>query len=492
MRCQSIIVALMLVLSTMALGGSVYADEPAKEAETAKEIKDKDYELFKLFVDSFEQIDRNYVKEVDRRELMEAAIQGMLRKLDPYSNYISPENLRAFSDSVEQQFGGIGIQVTIDPATHRLTVAAPLPGAPAQKAGVRPGDIITDIESESTKDFDIEDAVKLLRGQPGEPVKIKVLHRGESEPVEVTIVRDIIRVATVRGLSYKEDGSWSYFVDEEHKIAYLHLTTFSRNSYDELKEAMETLSEAGIKGLILDLRFNPGGLLSVATEISDMFVEEGKIVSTKGRNTQEQVFSAKKHGTYSDFPMVILVNRYSASASEIVSACLQDHKRALIIGERTWGKGSVQNVINLDYDDSALKLTTASYHRPSGKNIHRFPGAKDEDEWGVMPDEDYMIRLRDREIGNLHSHLAERELFKPLDDEEKNEDKEPKEPFADRQLEAAVAYLAAKIDGVVPPKPTTPAKEDGDNDEVAKKDDAKVPDTEEEPKPEPEPEAKPE
>lgn len=133
MRCQSIIVAWVLVLSTMALGGPIYADEPAQEAETAKEIKDKDYEMFKLFVDSFEQIDRNYVKEVDRRELMEAAIQGMLRKLDPYSNYISPENLRAFSDSVEQQFGGIGIQVTLDPTTHRLTVAAPLPGAPAQK-----------------------------------------------------------------------------------------------------------------------------------------------------------------------------------------------------------------------------------------------------------------------------------------------------------------------------------------------------------------------
>ncbi len=490
MRYKSLIVAIIMVFTAGVLCGPVISDESSQ----AEKEHDKDYELFKLFVDSFEQIERNYVKEVDRRVLMEAAIQGMLRELDPYSNYISPENLRAFSDSVEQQFGGIGIQVTIDPTTNRLTVASPLPGAPAHKAGVRPGDIITDIESESTENFVIEDAVKLLRGEPGTPVKIKVLHRGESDPVEVTIVRDIIRVATVRGIGYKEDGSWNYFIDEEHKIAYLHLTSFSRNTYDELKEAMATLSEAGIKGLILDLRFNPGGLLGVATEISDMFVDEGKIVSTKGRNTEEQVFSATKAGTYSDFPIVILVNRFSASASEIVSACLQDHKRALVIGERTWGKGSVQNVINLDYDESALKLTTASYHRPSGKNIHRFPGAKDEDEWGVMPDEGYNIRLRDAEIGRLHQHLAERELFNP---EDESAGEEGEKPFVDRQLDAAVAYLKAKIDGVEPPKPPASDSKEEDKDEIAKKDDA-PPKTdanakpESEPEPQSEPEPKPE
>lgn len=466
MRYKSIIVALLLVFTTVAISHRGLSEETAKDKE-----QDKDYELFKLFVDSFEQIDRNYVKEVDRRELMEAAIQGMLRKLDPYSNYISPENLRAFNDTVEQQFGGVGIQVAIDGA-NRLTVASPLPGAPAHKAGVRPGDIITDIEGQSTENFTLEDAVKLLRGEPGEPVKIKVLHRGDTEPVEVTIVRDIIHVATVKGMSYKDDGGWNYFVDEEHKIAYLHLSSFSRNSYDELKEAMQTLSEAGIKGLILDLRFNPGGLLSVATEISDMFVEEGKIVSTKGRNTEEQVFTATAAGTYKDFPIVILVNRYSASASEIVSACLQDHKRALIIGERTWGKGSVQNVINLDYDESALKLTTASYHRPSGKNIHRFPGAKDEDEWGVMPDEHYNLRLSDQELLDLNRNLAERELFRPNEKSENDSEK----PFVDRQLDAAVVYLKAKIDGVEPPLPTAPANENAvakSNKADEKPDDAK-------------------
>ncbi len=453
MRQKSMIFAVMLVLVALIAGVPARAEE-----------KDEDYELFKLFVDSFEQIEHNYVKEVDRRELMEAAIQGMLRKLDPYSNYIGPENLRAFSDTVEQQFGGIGIRVTVDEA-NRLTVASPLPGAPAQKAGVKPGDVITDVESESAEDFTIEDAVKRLRGKPGTPVKIKVLHIGESEPVEITIVRDIIRVATVSGAEYNEDGSWDFIIEPEHKIAYLRLSSFSRNSTDEFKEALETLTKAGMKGLIIDLRFNPGGLLSVATEISDLFVKEGKIVSTKGRNTQEQVFTAHEQGTYSDFPIVVLVNRFSASASEIVSACLQDHKRALIIGERTWGKGSVQNVINLENDKSALKLTTASYHRPSGKNIHRFPGAKDEDEWGVVPDEDYKIRISDQEWQRLYKHLGEKELFKP--DEE-----EPQEKFTDRQLDIAVEYLAAKIDGVTPEKPVIPAEtEKKKEDSVVKKDD---------------------
>jgi len=458
MRFQSILIA--LALSLTALGSAPLAAE-----ET---VRDKDYELFKLFVDSFEQIERNYVKEVDRRELMEAAIEGMLRKLDPYSNYIDPDNLRAFSDSVEQQFGGVGIRVTVEPGTNRLVVASPLPGAPAHKAGVKPGDVITDVEEESTEDFTIEDLVKRLRGKPGTPVTIKVLHRGETESVPITIVRDTIQVATVHGEAYKEDGSWEYYVDPKRKIAYIHLTSFSRNSADELRAALDELTASGVKGLILDLRFNPGGLLGVAAEISDMFVDEGMIVSTKGRNTEEHVISAHSEGTYEKFPMVVLVNRYSASASEIVSACLQDHKRALVIGERTWGKGSVQNVINLDYDKSALKLTTASYHRPSGKNIHRFPGAKDEDEWGVMPDEDYRIRLSDRELEQLHLQLSDRELFKPGEEEE---EKPEGEGFTDRQLAKAVEYLSSKIDGTTTPKPDQAAAEtEPKKDAVAKQD----------------------
>lgn len=442
MRLRPWGLALALVIVAFTTACPVHADE-----------KESDYELFKLFVDSFEQIDRNYVKEVDRRELMEAAIKGMLGKLDPYSNYISPESMRAFNDTVEQQFGGVGIQVTME--QQRLTVATPLPGAPAYKAGVQSGDVIAEIEGNSTEGITMDEAVDLLRGKPGDPVKIKVLRSGSPDLIEITIVRDIIRVATVLGINYNDDGSWNFMLDPEQKIGYVRLTSFSRNSGKELSDALETLTKAGMKGLILDLRFNPGGLLSVATEISDLFVEEGKIVSTKGRNTEERVYSAKQPGTLTDFPIAVLVNRYSASASEIVSACLQDHKRAVVVGERTWGKGSVQNVINLEDDESALKLTTASYHRPSGKNIHRFPNAKPEDEWGVMPDEDFKIRLDTQELRDLQTSFVQRDKF-PQDDTEKMN-------FVDRQQNRAIEYLVAKIAG----KPVPPLADDKDS--VAKK-----------------------
>lgn len=462
MRLRPFLLVVALMFVGMASAGPTLAND-----------KEKDYELFKLFVDSYEQIERNYVKEVDRRELIEAAIQGMLRKLDPYSNYIPPENLRAFSDTVDRQFGGLGIQVNLDEKTNRLTVTVPLPGTPAQKAGMLPGDVIAEIEGKPTDGFTIDDAVKVLRGKPGTPVTIKVARAGTPDLIEMTIVRDIIRVATVQGISRLPNGDRNFMLDEENKVGYARLSTFSRNSTKELHEALKTLTDAGVKGFVLDLRFNPGGLLSVATEISDLFIEDGKIVSTKGRNTEEQVYTAKKPGTYTDFPMVVLVNRYSASASEIVSACLQDHKRAVIIGERTWGKGSVQNVINLEDDQSALKLTTASYHRPSGKNIHRFPGAKPEDEWGVMPDETYKIRLGDEEIKNLHIDFGRRDsLIK--DDEEKTS-------FVDRQQKKASEYLIAKITG----KPLeTPEKTPADKEKkesVAKKDEPAA-------KPEPKPE----
>ena len=207
-----------------------------------------------------------------------------------------------------------------------------------------------------------------------------------------------------------------------------------------------------MKGLILDLRGNPGGLLSQATEISDMFVESGKLVSTKGRNTPERVWNATKEGTLTGFPMAILVNRLSASASEIVSACLQDHKRAIVVGERTWGKGSVQNVIDLAGGQSALKLTTASYYRPSGKNIHKFPGAKDSDEWGVTPNEGFQVRFSRGEFLNYDIYRKDRDILR--------EGGPPKSDFKDRQLQKAVGYILEQLGGnTEKKKKTQPAVE---------------------------------
>lgn len=415
---------------------------PATAPSVQAAPEDEYHELMKLFVDAFEEIDRNYVTQVDRRELVEAAMRGMLIKLDPYSSYIDQEDFREFNEQVEQEFGGVGIQVTLDPKSRQLMVMTPLPGTPAYQAGIKAGDRILEIDGQKTAEFpegqEMENAVKLMRGKPGDSVKVKVGRQGTDEPIEVAIVRAVIKTPTVLGDHYEAGGEWSYFLPGDQKIGYIRLTHFSRNSAEELEAALQKLTKDGMKGLILDLRFNPGGLLTAATEIADLFVEDGVIVSTKGRNTDEQVIKARKPGTYVGFPMVVLVNRYSASASEIVSACLQDHQRAIVVGERTWGKGSVQNVINLDGGKSALKLTTASYHRPSGKNIHRFPNSKEEDEWGVMPNDGYLLKYSPSEMEQYLDYRRDRDVIREGDAKGAID-------FEDKQLAKGVAYLTEQL-----------------------------------------------
>jgi carboxyl-terminal processing protease len=450
------VLSLLVVALFLPLAPSRGAEEEEEgdETKTPPTSVSKDelyFEMMRIFADTFEQVERNYVKEVDRRKLIEAALRGMMDELDPYSTYIGPEDLARFNVTVEQEFGGIGIQVDIDPKSRRLMVVSPLPGTPAYKAGVRAGDIIMEINGKSTEKMTTNDAVKILKGKTGDEVTIGVLHQGSEKVEQLRMQRAIIHVATVQGDSYKPDDTWNFMLDPEKKIGYVRLTGFGRNSARELKDALVELKKQDMKALILDLRFNPGGLLNVATEVADLFLEEGKIVSTKGRNTEERVVYAHKAGTFSGFPMAVLVNRYSASASEIVSAALQDHKRAVVIGERTWGKGSVQNVIDLENGKSALKLTTASYHRPSGKNIHRFPDAKETDEWGVLPDENFGIQFSIDEIREYLEYRRQRDVL--------SKEGPPKSTYADRQLVKAVEFVTGQLAGDA--KPETTAKADG-------------------------------
>jgi carboxyl-terminal processing protease len=454
----------------------------ADDKPTQKEISD--YELMSVFVEAFEQIESNYVKEVDRRELLEAAVNGMVSHLDQYSNFIPPRRVSQFNQMMEQEFGGIGIQVNA--ISGRLIVVSPLPGTPAFRAGIQSGDIITEVEGTKMRGVSLSGAVDLLQGPIGRPVKIKVLHPGNKQAEEMTLVRQLIKAPTVRGDHYRKDATWEYMLSGEPRIGYLRVSHFSRHTGDELKVAVDQLMKEDMQGLVIDMRNNPGGLLEVAIEMCDMFLEEGNIVSVRGRNVAERSWDAKKTGAYPKFPLAVVVNNFSASASEVFSACMQDNERAVVIGERTWGKGSVQNVIRMEAGDSALKLTTASYHRPSGVNIHRFPDMNPEDKWGVTPDDGFMIALTRDERDALARQQRARDILKRNDDATETSDDAAKEdPEAettaaaeetveDRQLQAAVGYIKEQLQGpkvaeapvkdetekpVAEPEQATPAKD---------------------------------
>lgn len=419
----------------------------AQEESAGDAKSDNYYELMKVLVDTFEQIDRNYVKEIDRRRIVEGAVRGMLTELDPYSNFIPPTELDSFTEDIEQEFGGIGVQVEFDPQIKGLEIVAPLPGSPAFAVGLAAGDKIVEVNGDMISSFtpgrEQMEAIKRLKGPAGEQVEVGVLRAGVDGVQRYQVTRDKIQLPTVFGVEREESGSWDYTPDESPDIAYLRISHFTRRTAEEVREAVKKVTEDGAKGLVIDLRFNPGGLLTAAVEIVDLFLESGMIVSTSGRNSQPREWKARKFGTYADIPIAVLINKYSASASEITSAALQDHDRAVVIGTRSWGKGSVQNVIDLEDGESALKLTTASYFRPSGKNIHRFSGATEDDEWGVLPSEGFKVDMTPKEMIQLQRQQRLRYS--------REEDAEGEE-FTDKQLEKALEYLQTRINQAAPLK----------------------------------------
>lgn len=433
----------LLLVGSLALGILSKTD--------AAKPKDELLELYGQFVDAVEKVEANYVRPVERKELLESALNGMLQDLDPHSNYINNSGWKAFRRQIEGSFGGVGIQVGQD-NSGRLKVIAPLVGSPAYEAGMMPDDIILEIEGQSTEGWTLDKSTEVMQGRPGTPVKVKVRHR-DGEVEELTINRAIIELPTVLADVRKKDDSWDFMLDPQAKIGYVRLTSFAQKTAQELKEALEQLKKDGMKGLILDLRNNPGGLLPAAVEISNMFVGDGKIVSTKGRNTVERVFEADKNKVVTDVPMVVLVNGNSASASEILSACLQDHKRATVVGTRSYGKGSVQNIVEMEDGQGVLKLTVATYWRPSGKNIHRFKNAKASDEWGVSPNPDMEVKLADKDLIDWMIARRERDLVtfgkrvsktpegakKEAEAKEKAQKEAPK--FEDKQRDKAVEVL---------------------------------------------------
>lgn len=434
---------------------------------------DKRYDNVRLLVDVLEEVQHKYVRELDAdkmRELVEDMINSGLEHLDPHSGFISQEEYQQFQQQSRGKFGGIGVKIVLQPGTNQVVVLSPMVGTPAYAAGIQAGDIILKVDGKSTEALSLKKVVEMIQGEPGQKVTLTVLHEGQKKPVDITVVRAEIQVESVLGDTPLDnpEHKWNYWIDADNGIAYLRLTAFTETTAEELVRVVEYLQRNRLRGLVIDLRDNPGGLLRAAIEVSSLFLPEGqRIVSTRGRNQREEVYRARPHPRLPpilDIPLAVLVNRWSASASEIVAAALQDHLRAVIVGERSFGKGSVQNVIPLE-EGGALKLTTASYWRPSGKNIHRFPDSKEEDEWGVQPNKGFEVKLSDEERRQYYKWRRERDIVRRSGAPPAKNTAPGAAPFRDRVLERAVEYLreqlhknAQRPGPVLPPAVPVPAQ----------------------------------
>ncbi len=368
--------------------------------------KESIYRNIDLFVEVLREIEKNYVEPVGPKKLIYGAIRGMVKTLDPHSSFMTKDEYQELMVETKGSFTGVGIEITIK--DDMLTVVAPIEGSPAYKAGIKAGDKIIKIDDMSAKDMTLMDAVKHIRGPKGTKVKLTVLREGKNKPLEFVIVRDVIPLKSVR--KYRLT----------HDIGYIRISSFQSNTTRELKKALDYLEKGDrLKGLILDLRNDPGGLLNQAINVSDLFLDAGIIVSTKGRKkSQDLIAYAHSNIEKRDYPIVVLVNSGTASAAEIVAGALQDNKRALIVGTKTFGKGSVQTVIPLS-DGSALRLTTARYYTPSGRCI-QITGIEPDIELEYIPPSKSKKKLkffREKDLGKnvLEAEKAKRGEKEKLD-----------------------------------------------------------------------------
>ena len=406
-------------------------------AQETKRVKST-YENLDLFGDIFERIRSSYVEEIDEEKLIESAISGMLTSLDPHSSYMAPEDFSTMQVQTRGEFGGLGIEVTQE--NGFIKVVSPIDDTPADNAGIEAGDFITKVDGESTLGKTLDEAVDKMRGPVGSEIIITVVREGVDEPFDVSIIRDTIEIKAVKARS-------------EGKTVVLRVSSFTSKTYPNLKESLEKEIDAAggleyINGVVVDLRNNPGGLLTQAIRVSDAFLESGEIVSTRGRGARDaERYNATPGDLTNGKPIVVLINGGSASASEIVAGALQDHHRAIIVGTKSFGKGSVQTIIPLSSDGAAMRLTTARYYTPSGRSIQSL---------GVSPDILVEQRIRSDEDpdearnfqrfeADLENSLSNDSLTdderKFLEDERKKQEETAKMRNDDYQLSYALDVL---------------------------------------------------
>ena len=357
MKTSRLAVLALATGMTFGLASPSLAQSSSSSAET--------YRLLNLFGDVFEQVKTKYVEKVDDKQLIEAAINGMLTSLDPHSSYLNMDNFEEMQVDTRGEFGGLGIEVTMEEGF--VKVISPIYDTPAEKAGLQPGDFITHIDGTAIRGKTLNDAVEVMRGKVNTDIVLTIIRKGEQAPFDVTLTRAVIKIQSVRA-EVKED------------IGYIRITKFNEQTFSGLQRAIGDMRDQigpEIKGLVIDMRNNPGGLLDQAISVSDAFLDKGEIVSTRPRDTENtERYNARTGDLAEGLPMVVLINDGSASASEIVAGALQDHRRAVIMGTRSFGKGSVQTILPMP-GNVALRLTTARYYTPSGKSIQ---------EVGIVPD----------------------------------------------------------------------------------------------------------
>lgn len=403
-----------------------------------------------MFQQGMRTISDFYVRPVENEDLFNAAMEGLTAPLDQNSVYIAPPRYSNFRRELGQEFGGIGVHVDFDEETREMVIITPLAGAPAYEAGIQAGDIVLAIDGVDLNGEDFDKSLERLHGETGTPVTLTVRHIGQEDPVDITMTRANIMVESVMGDTHGEGGKWDFHLASNPKIGYIRVDSFGDRTAEDFEFALEQIDEEA-EGLIIDMRGNAGGYLTAAIQMVDMFIDQGDIVTTRTRNNRiRDVYEASSGGTIvpKDLPIVVMVNRFSASASEIFAAALQDHGRATVVGERSFGKGTVQSIFPLDGDRRAMKITTATYWRPNGSNIHRFPDSKEEDDWGVTPDEGGEMELDDETLTKVikarRLHDVDRTNFSNPDEANEREiSDEEKEllDFEDPQLQLAIEVI---------------------------------------------------